>query len=84
MNLYMFVVEYDSTQWVEDPNCTGELKYNGAKRRQQDFNVVAESQVLAEAEIANDKNFYKHQNPVILSREIVPIHQLVIVDRRRG
>lgn len=83
MMLFMFVVEFDAVQWVPDELELGSVKHGGTRRERTEFNVVAESQALAEAEVVNDRNFYHHQNPRVTLAQAIPVHQLVLVERRR-
>lgn len=78
MTLFSFEVEFDQTIWQQ---VDMEMEHRGTQRHTVTFNVVAEDRVLAEREVINDRNFYRHQNPVIKSVAETRVNVVVTVQR---
>ncbi len=78
MTLFSFEVEFDQRVYEQG---LMEMNYLGTERTTVPFNVVAESRAIAEAEVINDHNFYRHQNPVIKNVTETKVNVVVILQR---
>ena len=78
MKLFSFEVEFDQTIWEQ---VGMEMEHRGTRRHTIPFNVVAEAREIAEREVINDRNFYRHQHPVIKNVTETPVNVVVLLQR---